>query len=170
MLLLVAALPAAFAFSAGSGRACWSPQQRRTSAAVCAAALSPAAIELKEEIFELMREVRNRGIEAPPELANDILEVATEMDEMNAGEDWHIADSGIGGTWRLMYTSSRSALFSVGVLLPLLVSIALLLAPRLAHISLSLSPSLPHAQPLPTTKVSPATRATLPAWTRQSCS
>ena len=167
-LMLAALLPVAVAFSAGTGRACAAPQQRRASAAVCAAAPSPAAIELKEELFELMREVRNRGILAPAELANDILEVATEMDDINAAEDWSDRDSGIGGTWRLMYTSSRSAILS---------SLVVYYSSRLCRdaclnrfSSLARVISFSPAQPLPTTKASLATLATLPAWRLQSCS
>lgn len=65
------------------------------------------ALELKAELFELLAEVQNRGINAPAELADDILEVATELDECDVGFGWAQSPS-LPGTWLLRYTSSRT--------------------------------------------------------------
>jgi len=75
---------------------------------LCAAAISPQALELKEELLELMVEVQDRGIGAPAELSDDILEVAAEMDDARVADDWGEPESVIGGNWRLLYSSSRT--------------------------------------------------------------
>ena len=82
---------------------------RQRHAVACVASSSPdtAALELKAELLELLEEVRDRGINAPAELADDILEVATELDELDVAYGWP-QSTHLAGTWRLAYTSSRT--------------------------------------------------------------
>lgn len=89
------------------------PAVPRANVPFTASAASTESAALKAELMELMQEVSNRGIGAPQELAEDILEVATELDESQSIVNdlpvggW--AESPlIGGTWRLLYTSSRT--------------------------------------------------------------
>lgn len=78
-------------------------------AVACVASSSPetAALELKAELLELLEEVEDRGINAPTELADDILEVATELDDLDVAFGWPQSPY-LAGTWRLAYTSSRT--------------------------------------------------------------
>lgn len=66
-----------------------------------------AAAELKAELLELLEEAPNRGIEAPAEVAQDILEVVYEMDDALMADDWANSQL-LGGKWKLLYTSSRT--------------------------------------------------------------
>ena len=89
------------------------PMSLRANVPLTASAAPVESAALKAELLELMQEVTNRGIDAPQELAEDILEVASELDESQSivydlpTGGW--AESPlIGGTWRLLYTSSRT--------------------------------------------------------------
>lgn len=88
------------------------PAAARASPVIAAAASAESAA-LKAEMLELMQEVSNRGVGAEQELADDILEVAAELDESRCIVDdlppggWSESPL-IGGTWRLLYTSSRT--------------------------------------------------------------
>jgi len=65
------------------------------------------ALELKEELFDLLSDVENRGIGAPSDLADDIFEVVGELEESAPGYNW--AESPLlAGRWRLRYTSSKT--------------------------------------------------------------
>ena len=64
-------------------------------------------LALKAELLDLLSEVQDRGVNGPPDLADDILEVATELDECDVGYDWARSPY-LPGTWRLTYTSSRT--------------------------------------------------------------
>jgi hypothetical protein len=85
----------------------------RANVPFVASAASTDSTALKGELMELMQEVTNRGIDAPQELAEDILEVAIELDESQSIVNdlpvggWSESPL-IGGNWRLLYTSSRT--------------------------------------------------------------
>ena len=107
-VLLLALLSGSSSFLVPSARTTSSPWPTRAAPpAASAAASSAEALALKEEMQELMQEVRDRGIDAPKELADDILEVAAEMDDEDVAYDWAESPM-LGGSWRLLYTSSRS--------------------------------------------------------------
>ena len=68
-------------------------------------------LELKEELLEMIDEEvpeNSRGVDAPAEIAADILEVIEELDDDGRGAlEW--TDSPLlAGVWRLIYTSSRT--------------------------------------------------------------
>jgi len=68
-------------------------------------------IDLKEELLELVDEEvpeGSRGVGAPAEVAEDILEVISELDEDGRGADEWPQSPLLSGTWRLIYTSSRT--------------------------------------------------------------
>ena len=72
----------------------------------------PAEVDgLKEELLELVDEEveeGTRGVGARAEVADDILEIVTELDADGRGAvDWQL-NPDIGGTWRLIYTSSKT--------------------------------------------------------------
>ena len=71
----------------------------------------PELLELKEELLELIDEEvveGSRGVGAPAEVATDILEVITELDDDGRGAlEWDLSPA-LAGTWRLIYTSSRT--------------------------------------------------------------
>jgi hypothetical protein len=79
----------------------------RTAHVACCAAAPPAAEELKGEMLELLDEVENRGVGAPADVAEDILEIAIELDEARLCEEWDDS-AALAGSWRLVYTSSRT--------------------------------------------------------------
>mmetsp|Transcript_141901 Transcript_141901/g.257862 ORF Transcript_141901/g.257862 Transcript_141901/m.257862 type:complete len:348 (+) Transcript_141901:85-1128(+) len=89
--------------------------ERRTPLVRCApAAMSDAteeitedALELKEELLDLMEEVTDRGIDAPLDLAEDILDIVIDMDEEDLTAEWRDSPY-LEGRWRLIYTSSKT--------------------------------------------------------------
>lgn len=67
----------------------------------------PTAGELKDELLDLLGDVVDRGIDAPAELAEDLLEVVGELGETSPPDDWSRSPD-LGGRWRLRYTSSKT--------------------------------------------------------------
>lgn len=67
----------------------------------------PTAGELKDELLDLLGDVVDRGIDAPTELAEDLLEVVGELGETSPPDDWSRSPD-LGGRWRLRYTSSKT--------------------------------------------------------------
>ena len=84
---------------------------QRRRAATMLASLPAECVELKEELLEMIDEEvaeGSRGVNTPAEVATDILEVVSELDDNGQGAvEW--PDSPLlAGTWRLIYTSSRT--------------------------------------------------------------
>lgn len=69
--------------------------------------LTEDALELKEELLEILQEVTDRGIDAPRDLAADILDVVVDMDEEDIIQNWRESPH-LEGRWRLIYTSSTT--------------------------------------------------------------
>lgn len=61
--------------------------------------------ELKEELLDLIAEIPGRGIDAPAEDAEDVLEIVDELAAQNPRPDWSLAPE-LAGRWKLVYTSS----------------------------------------------------------------
>jgi len=98
-------LPIAASFSAVTLPALLGGARARTMAVTCTA--TSVVTELKDELLDLLDEVTDRGIGAPAEVAEDILEVVSELDDMRAADDWDESPD-LSGKWRLLYTSSRT--------------------------------------------------------------
>ena len=76
-----------------------------------AAALCDEVLELKEELLEIIDEEveeGSRGVGAPPEVAEDLLEIVEELDDDGRGALEWLDNPLLAGTWRLIYTSSRT--------------------------------------------------------------
>lgn len=69
--------------------------------------LTEDALELKEELLEILQEVTDRGIDAPRDLAADILDVVLDMDDEDNCQNWRESPH-LEGRWRLIYTSSTT--------------------------------------------------------------
>ena len=80
---------------------------RRAHLIACAPGVAATELsELKQELFEVLSELPDRGNGAPPDAAADVLEIAGDLAELNPHADW--ANSPVlAGTWRLLYTSSK---------------------------------------------------------------
>lgn len=84
---------------------------RRLSPRMAAIAPPMECNELKEELLEMIDEEvaeGTRGVGAPAEVAEDILEVINEIDSDGRGALEWTDNSLLAGTWRLIYTSSRT--------------------------------------------------------------
>jgi hypothetical protein len=67
--------------------------------------------ELKDELFELLDEVADRGMSAPQDLKDDIFEVVGELEASVApvaDEDWERSPTHLEGRWQLLYSSSKT--------------------------------------------------------------
>ena len=66
--------------------------------------------ELKDELFELLDEVQDRGLDASEDDVADILEIIAELEETEGGDTcFDFANSPLfAGTFRLLYTSSKT--------------------------------------------------------------
>ena len=111
LTLLSTSLAGGMAF-APPGVARAPPSVARSAVARCAEAapvaddeeLTPA--DLKAELLDLLAELPSRGLNAPEEDVEDVLEIIEELEPFNPWPEFARSPA-FGGTWRLLYTTSR---------------------------------------------------------------